>query len=197
MAARRGLEPVHWWSALAERQHGTRGAARAAPAEGARADAVVVGGGNSAVQIAAELGAVTEVALATRRPLGWLPRRRLGRDLHWWLKRTGGDIAPLGRWLHRLPVSVLDDGHWRAALAEHGVDRREMFTRSNRQAGRQGPLCPPRPGCSNTRLWAVGGFGGPTRGWVPLSWLPDGCGVTGGAAGWGCPSVALLAYLRK
>ncbi|PJE97892.1 FAD-dependent oxidoreductase [Streptomyces carminius] len=100
-----------------------------APAPFAGQRIVVVGGGNSAVQIAAELGAVAEVTLATRRPLRWLPQRPLGRDLHWWLKHTGGDIAPLGRWLHRLPASVLDDGHWRAALAGHGVDRREMFTR--------------------------------------------------------------------
>ncbi|GAA2417892.1 ArsO family NAD(P)H-dependent flavin-containing monooxygenase [Streptomyces glaucosporus] len=90
---------------------------------------VVAGGGNSAVQIAAELGPVADVTLATRRPVCWTPRRPLGKDLHWWLVRTGLDVAPLGRWLHRLPVSVLDDGRWRAALDGHGVDRREMFTR--------------------------------------------------------------------
>jgi putative flavoprotein involved in K+ transport len=90
---------------------------------------VVVGGGNSGAQIAAELGPAAKVTLATRRPIGWTPQRPFGKDLHWWLTRTGLDVAPLSRWLHRLPVSVLDDGHWRATLEEHGVDRREMFTR--------------------------------------------------------------------
>ncbi len=90
---------------------------------------VVVGGGNSAIQIAAELGAVADTTLATRRPIGWMAQRPLGKDLHWWLKRTGLDIAPIRRLLEKAPVSVLDDGRYRTALQEHGVDRREMFAR--------------------------------------------------------------------
>ncbi|WP_149182802.1 NAD(P)/FAD-dependent oxidoreductase [Streptomyces sp. TRM49041] len=89
---------------------------------------VVVGGGNSAVQIAAELGAVADTTLATRRPIGWMKQRPLGRDIHWWLKHTGFDIAPLSRLLEKMPVGVLDDGHYRTALTAHGVERREMFT---------------------------------------------------------------------
>ncbi|KES07932.1 FAD-dependent oxidoreductase [Streptomyces toyocaensis] len=90
---------------------------------------VVVGGGNSAVQIAAELGAVARTTLATRRPIGWMRQRPLGRDVHWWFRRTGFDIAPLGRLLRKAPVSVLDDGRYREALDAHGVERREMFAR--------------------------------------------------------------------
>lgn len=90
---------------------------------------VVVGGGNSAIQIAAELGAVAGTTLAARRPIGWAPQRPLGRDLHWWLKHTRLDIAPIRRLLAKVPVSVIDDGHYRAALDQHGVDRREMFHR--------------------------------------------------------------------
>ncbi|GHB79761.1 monooxygenase [Streptomyces viridiviolaceus] len=90
---------------------------------------VVVGGGNSAIQIAAELGTVAETTLASRRPIGWVKQRPLGRDVHWWFKHTGFDIAPLSRMLEKVPVSVLDDGHYRAALTAHGVERREMFTR--------------------------------------------------------------------
>ncbi|MEV5551649.1 NAD(P)/FAD-dependent oxidoreductase [Streptomyces sp. NPDC052309] len=90
---------------------------------------VVVGGGNSAVQIAAELGAVAETTLASRRPIGWVKQRPLGRDVHWWFKRTGFDIAPLSRLLEKVPVSVLDDGRYRTALDAHDVERREMFTR--------------------------------------------------------------------
>ncbi|MFF8193574.1 flavin-containing monooxygenase [Streptomyces bobili] len=90
---------------------------------------VVVGGGNSAIQIAAELGAVANTTLATRRPIGWMAQRPFGRDLHWWLKHTGLDIAPIRRLLEEAPVSVLDDGRYRTALREHGVDQRVMFTR--------------------------------------------------------------------
>ncbi|MEU9240679.1 NAD(P)-binding domain-containing protein [Streptomyces sp. NPDC048385] len=90
---------------------------------------VVVGGGNSAVQIAAELGEVAATTLATRRPIGWLPQRPLGRDLHWWLRHTRLDIAPIRRLLEKVPVSALDDGRYRAALNRYHVDRREMFSR--------------------------------------------------------------------
>ncbi|MFD9428895.1 MULTISPECIES: NAD(P)-binding domain-containing protein [unclassified Streptomyces] len=90
---------------------------------------VVVGGGNSAIQIAAELGALAEVSVAVRRPVGWMPQRPLGRDLHWRLKHTGLDVAPVRRWLEKVPVSVLDDGTHRTALKAHGVDERAMFTR--------------------------------------------------------------------
>ncbi|MFF3730728.1 NAD(P)-binding domain-containing protein [Streptomyces sp. NPDC002476] len=89
---------------------------------------VVVGGGNSAIQIAAELGPAADTTLATRRPIGWTPQRPLGRDLHWWLKHTRFDIAPIRQLLKKVPVSVLDDGHYRAALDQHGVDRRDMFS---------------------------------------------------------------------
>jgi putative flavoprotein involved in K+ transport len=58
---------------------------------------VVVGAGNSAVQIAADLALVARVSLARRAPLRWQPQRPLGRDLHWWLIRSGLDSAPIGR----------------------------------------------------------------------------------------------------
>ncbi|WP_329043325.1 flavin-containing monooxygenase [Streptomyces sp. NBC_01422] len=90
---------------------------------------VVVGGGNSAIQIAADLGVVADTTLASRRPIGWLPQRPLGRDLHWWLKHTRLDIAPIRRLPAKVPVSVIDDGHYLAALDRHGVERRDMFAR--------------------------------------------------------------------
>ncbi|MEV5620183.1 NAD(P)-binding domain-containing protein [Streptomyces bacillaris] len=88
---------------------------------------IVVGGGNSAIQIAAELGPLASTTLATRRPVAWTPQRPLGRDLHWWLKHTRFDIAPIRRLLAKIPVSVIDDGTCRSALDRHGVDRRAMF----------------------------------------------------------------------
>ncbi|MFF9140997.1 flavin-containing monooxygenase [Streptomyces albogriseolus] len=90
---------------------------------------LVVGGGNSAIQIAAELGELAATSLVTRRPIGWMNQRPLGRDVHWWFTHTRFDTAPLRRLLVKVPVAVLDDGHYRRALEEHGVDRREMFTR--------------------------------------------------------------------
>ena len=80
------------------------------------------------VQIAAELAAVARVSLATRSPLAWMPQRPLGRDLHWWLTRSGLDGAPLGRWLRGHATPVVDDGRYRDADASGATDRRPMFT---------------------------------------------------------------------
>jgi putative flavoprotein involved in K+ transport len=90
---------------------------------------VVVGGGNSAIQIAAELAAVARVTLATRSPLKFTRQRIMGRDLHWWLKRSGVDAAPIGRWLRGHTTPVLDDGRYRAALATGNPDARSLFAR--------------------------------------------------------------------
>ncbi len=91
---------------------------------------VVVGGGNSAVQIAHDLAAVARVTLATRSPLKWQVQRPLGRDMHWWMDRTGLDGAPIGRLWFRLDGNpVVDDGRYREALARGAYDHRPMFTR--------------------------------------------------------------------
>src|SRR5215217_2784516 len=52
------------------------------PARYAGRRVVVVGGGNSAVQIAAELAHVARVSIATRPPLKFIEQRPLGRDVH-------------------------------------------------------------------------------------------------------------------
>ncbi|OEJ49622.1 flavin-containing monooxygenase [Streptomyces agglomeratus] len=90
---------------------------------------VVVGVGNSAVQIAAELAEVARVSLASRAPVRWMPQRPFGRDLHWWLTRSGIDSAPIGRWLGGRSMPVIDDGRYRAALASGNPDRRPLFRR--------------------------------------------------------------------
>jgi len=90
---------------------------------------VVVGAGDSAVQVGYELAEVATVSLATRHPLGFLPQRIDGRDLHYWLKRTGFDDLP-PEWLTRLiphPL-VTDTGRYRAAIESGRPDRRPMFT---------------------------------------------------------------------
>lgn len=91
---------------------------------------VVVGGGNSAVQIATELAAVADVTITTRTPLRWQRQRILGRDFHWWLDRTGLDTSSLGpRLLTDSRVPVIDDGRYRAAVVAGRPDHRPMFTR--------------------------------------------------------------------
>lgn len=89
---------------------------------------VVVGGGNSAVQIAVELARSAHVTLTTRSRLRWFAQRPLGRDLHWWLTRSGLDSAPLGRLL-RGGQPVLDDGAYRAAIDAGLPDHRPLFDR--------------------------------------------------------------------
>jgi putative flavoprotein involved in K+ transport len=99
----------------------------AAPFAGSRI--VVVGGGNSAVQIAVELAAVAKVSLTTRGPLRFQPQHFLGRDFHWWLNRTGLDTSRLGPRLIKGSVSVIDDGRYRAAIRAGRPDHRPLFTR--------------------------------------------------------------------
>jgi putative flavoprotein involved in K+ transport len=89
---------------------------------------VVVGGGDSAMQIAAELAAVARVSIASRAPLRFVPQRPLGRDLHWWLYRTGLDTAAFGPRLLGRRV-VVDDGRHRAAIASGNPDARALFAR--------------------------------------------------------------------
>lgn len=66
---------------------------------------LVVGGGNSGRQIARELAATRRVELATADTATVVPQRLLGRDLFWWLDRSGLLGAPatsrIGRPPHR------------------------------------------------------------------------------------------------
>lgn len=99
------------------------------PAEFAGQRVVVVGAGNSAVQIAAELAEHAEAVLASRAPVKFVPQRPLGRDVHFWFTVTGFDAAPLARFVKDAPTQpVFDEGRYRAALAGGRPQRREMFT---------------------------------------------------------------------
>ncbi|WP_280401275.1 flavin-containing monooxygenase [Nocardia carnea] len=99
------------------------------PGEFADQQVIVVGAGNSAVQIAAELAERARVVLASRAPVKFVPQRPLGRDVHFWFTVTGFDAAPLGQIVKQAPTQpVLDDGRYRAALAGGRPERREVFT---------------------------------------------------------------------
>jgi len=90
---------------------------------------IVVGGGNSAVQVGYELAQVATVTLATRHPVTFHPQCRDGRDLHYWLVTSGFDLLP-PEWLrHYLGDRwVVDTGKYRHALEAGLMDRRPMFT---------------------------------------------------------------------
>jgi putative flavoprotein involved in K+ transport len=91
---------------------------------------VLVGGGNSAVQIAHELVEVAETTLATRSPIRFMPQLVLGRDLHFWLSVSGLDRLPLGRLFDvSEPGGVVDDGTYAAAVRSARPDRRPVFSR--------------------------------------------------------------------
>jgi putative flavoprotein involved in K+ transport len=91
---------------------------------------VVVGAGNSAVQVGYELGEVADVTLATRHPLAFLPQCRQGRDVHYWLTSSGFDDLP-PEWLARVVTTPLvsEVGGYRLALESGRMDQRRMFTR--------------------------------------------------------------------
>ncbi|WP_342216351.1 MULTISPECIES: flavin-containing monooxygenase [Nocardia] len=90
---------------------------------------IVIGAGNTAVQIAAELAAHATVTLASRQPVKFVPQRPLSRDLHFWVRITGFDTLPLGRFITHPPTQpVLDTGRYRTALATGNPFRRPMFT---------------------------------------------------------------------
>lgn len=90
---------------------------------------IVVGAGNSAVQIAGELAGHARVTIASRAPIRFVPQRPLGRDLHFWFRVTGFDRLPLPRAGRPPAQPVLDTGRYRRALRSGRMDRRPMFTR--------------------------------------------------------------------
>ncbi|WP_053206707.1 flavin-containing monooxygenase [Jiangella muralis] len=99
------------------------------PAPYAGRRVVVVGGGNSGVQIADELAGVADLTLATLAPISFLPQVIRGHDLHHWLEVTRFDHLPAA-WLRRIvrkPL-VLDTGRYREGIESGRIDRRAMFT---------------------------------------------------------------------
>ncbi|MFD3749104.1 flavin-containing monooxygenase [Streptomyces cyaneofuscatus] len=89
---------------------------------------VVVGAGNTAVQVGYELAEVAQVTLASRRPVQFLAQAREGRDVHHWLTSTGFDRLPAAGLIHYVGGTlVLDGGRYRKALESGYLARRAMF----------------------------------------------------------------------
>ncbi|WP_201317665.1 NAD(P)-binding domain-containing protein [Paenibacillus sp. EPM92] len=92
---------------------------------------IVVGRGNSAVQIAIELSEVAKTTLAVHEPVSLLPQRFLGRDIHFWLKVTGVDSFWSFGKAAANSSSVMDLGGYKKRLnAGHPVQK-QMFTAFN------------------------------------------------------------------
>lgn len=88
---------------------------------------VVVGGGNSGVQIAAELAGHTDVTLATRGRIRFMRRRMLGMDTYFWLRWTGIERI---RMLGRGASPVMDTGGYLRMLRTGDLPHRRMFLRA-------------------------------------------------------------------
>jgi putative flavoprotein involved in K+ transport len=85
---------------------------------------IVVGAGNSAVQIAVELAEQATVTLATRGRVRFIPQKTLGCDFHCWVKWTGLDYLP---WLKDRSAPVLDAGAYEEALRSGRPKQRPVF----------------------------------------------------------------------
>lgn len=99
------------------------------PEEFAGQRIVVVGAGNSAVQVAHELADHAETSLAVRDRVRFAPQVIAGRDLHWWLRVTRADLLPPAV-LERLVAGtpVIGTGKYKIALEAGRPDQRPMFT---------------------------------------------------------------------
>jgi putative flavoprotein involved in K+ transport len=89
---------------------------------------VVVGAGNSAVQIAVELAKHAQVTLASRSPINFFPQLIGGRDVHFWMWATYLDRLPLGNWWERhAKTTVLDTGRYQQAFRDGQPSSRSLF----------------------------------------------------------------------
>lgn len=113
---------------------------------------VVVGAGNSAIQVGYELAAVADTTLAVRSPVQFVPQVRGGHDVHYWFDRLRLDRLPQAGAVPR-PQRHPGPGHRRLP---HGDRRRTSSTaadvlpvhrgrrrlgRRRERARRRGDLC--------------------------------------------------------
>ncbi|MGJ3239171.1 MAG: flavin-containing monooxygenase [Anaerolineae bacterium] len=94
---------------------------------------VVIGSNNSAVQIGYELAQVADVSLAVRKKIQFTPTHKWGKDIFFFLHRTGFDMLPLGCHFNLCDSNaVYDDGQYQQAVEAGNPDSRPMFTRITR-----------------------------------------------------------------
>ncbi|NMI05053.1 NAD(P)/FAD-dependent oxidoreductase [Paenibacillus sp. SZ31] len=89
---------------------------------------IVVGGGNSAVQIAVELAKTAHVTIASRSPIKFKPQVIAGKDIHFWLTILRLDQSNWGkRLLQKSSDGVLDTGTYKNAIDQGKPDAKLMF----------------------------------------------------------------------
>ncbi len=91
---------------------------------------VVVGRGNSAVQIGVELAEVSKTSLAVLRAVQFVKQKVWGKDVHFWIKLIGFDTFPFWRFGKTAPSSsvVNDSGQYKERIAAGKPDQQSMFT---------------------------------------------------------------------
>src|SRR5690606_14907335 len=91
---------------------------------------VVVGRGNSAIQIGVELAPLAKTTLATLHPVQFMPQTVFGKDLHFWLTSTGLDHFPFWRFGVKAgtSTSVIDTGKYKEMISNGLPQQRKMFT---------------------------------------------------------------------
>lgn len=91
---------------------------------------VVVGRGNSAVQIGVELAKVSQTSLAVLRPVQFIKPKLWGQDVHFWVRLIGFDTFPFWRFGKTVPSSsaVNDSGQYKEKVAAGKPDQQPMFT---------------------------------------------------------------------
>jgi putative flavoprotein involved in K+ transport len=134
---------------------------------------LVVGAANSGLQIVLELAATRPVTLATGSTPPMLPQRFLGRDLFWWLTRTGalaktGD-SPIARRMRRTGDLVI--GTRPRDLTRAGITRRPRLIGAEGHTARfaDGTSCE-----IATVIWATGYR--PDHSWLDLPGVLDDAG---------------------
>lgn len=91
---------------------------------------VVVGRGNSAVQIGVELAEVSQTSLAVLRTVQFVKHKVWGQDVHFWVRLIGFDTFPFWRFGKTAPSSsaVNDSGGYKEKVAAGKPDQQPMFT---------------------------------------------------------------------
>ncbi|MFS0722425.1 NAD(P)-binding domain-containing protein [Paenibacillus sp. 1P07SE] len=94
---------------------------------------LVVGRGNSAVQIAVELAESSHTSLAVLQPVQLVNQKVLGIDLHFWVRAIGLDAFQFWRFGKQAPIptGAVDLGDYKAKLEAGKPDQRAMFVAFN------------------------------------------------------------------
>jgi|tagenome__1003787_1003787.scaffolds.fasta_scaffold20984065_7 putative flavoprotein involved in K+ transport len=146
------------------------------PAQLRAGKTVVVGAGNSGVQIALELSRTREVHLAVGTRQKAVPQRPLGRDLFWWLTKTGlikrPVTSPIAAWFRKRGGDLIIGTTW-AEINAAGITVRNRLTAANRRTAEFGDGSVLED--VDTVVWATG-FGS-SYAWLDIPDVWDGAQV--------------------